>query len=151
MIPRFWYRWLVVATVGLMAFGIAMVVAPGIAKFGFSALIYTDGHFISTSFSPQANGYVALVHGVLGAVLVGWGLQIFLVIKGPFLKAQPTAWSSIAIPLAVWFVIDTSFSILAGYRQNAVLNTGLLAVFAIPLGATRKHFGGHARNPRASE
>ncbi len=36
-----------------------------------------------------------------------------------------------------WYVPDTSYSLLSGYWQNALLNTVFLALFAVPLLATR--------------
>lgn len=46
-------------------------------------------------------------------------------------------WNLIALSVAAWFVPDTSYSLLSGFWQNAVLNTVFAGLFAIPLWATR--------------
>jgi uncharacterized membrane protein YqaE (UPF0057 family) len=40
--------------------------------------------------------------------------------------------------VAVWFIADTAYSLSSGFWQNAVLNTLVLVVFAVPLAATRR-------------
>jgi hypothetical protein len=42
--------------------------------------------------------------------------------------------------IAVWFLLDSGFSILAGYWQNAVFNVVFFVLFFIPLAATFHRF-----------
>ncbi len=139
MIPRFWKAWLIVSSVLLMAFGLGIVLFPDLAKGMFGLLLYFNGSYIKNSFSHEANHYISLVHGVLGAVLFAWGLQMYLVIRGLFEQAQFKAWMTVSLPLVGWFIVDSTFSLVVGYWQNAILNCVLATMFAIPLIAIRRH------------
>ncbi len=139
-IPKIWYRWLQVAIVGLILFGLAMIVMPDLFRQFFSLLVYASPTAISSQFGVAANDYILLAHGVLGAVLFGWGVMMLLALQGSFLRQDPEGWSLIAIPLLAWYIPDTAFSLYTGFWQNAVLNTGFAVMFAIPLAATHHYF-----------
>lgn len=69
--------------------------------------------------------------------MVGWGAALVYVTKTLFARGSVTAWNLIALSVTAWFVPDTSYSLLSGFWQNAVLNTVFLVLFAAPLLATR--------------
>lgn len=140
----FWVRWLVVVTLGVMVFGLLLVVAPGLAREGFSLLIYGDGQQIAT-FGSRATQYIGLVHAVLGAVMFGWGVALLLVVRGLFARGTREGWQIVAVSVAAWFVPDTTFSLWSGFWQNAVLNLVFITLFAIPLAATYQGF--HRSHP----
>lgn len=140
----FWVRWLVVVTLGVMVFGILLVVAPGLAREGFSLLVYGDGQQIAT-FGSMAAQYIGLVHAVLGAVMFGWGLALLLVVRGLFARGAREGWQIVTVSVAAWFVPDTTFSLWSGFWQNAVLNLVFIVLFAIPLAATYRVF--HRSHP----
>ena len=135
----FWVRWLVVVTLGVMVFGLALVVAPGLAREGFSLLVYGDRQQIAT-FGTMAAQYIGLVHAVLGAVMFGWGIALLLVVRGPFARGAREGWQIVAVSVAAWFIPDTAFSFWSGFWQNAVLNLVFIFLFAIPLAATYQDF-----------
>ena len=76
-------------------------------------------------------------HAVIGGVMIGWGVALFYVTRSLLTRGERIAWNLVALSVGAWFVPDTSYSLLAGYWQNAMLNTGFLALFALPLWATR--------------
>lgn len=140
MIPTIWYRWLQVSVGILMVFGISMVLTPGWIRGFFGLMVYGSAAALETRFSGGANDYIFLVHGVLGSVMFGWGLAMFLILRGPFRRGEREGWNMLALPLAAWFIPDTAFSLYTGFWQNAVLNSGFALLFAIPLIATRRAF-----------
>jgi hypothetical protein len=73
---------------------------------------------------------------VLGAVMVGWATALLMVVLGPFARRSRLAWSTVAVSLAGWFLVDTSLSLASGHWPNAVLNVVLAVLFAVPLAAT---------------
>lgn len=61
--------WLKMATVGVMCFGLALLLSPGLARQGFSLLVYADtGHL--SAFDEAAVRCVSLAHAVLGVVML---------------------------------------------------------------------------------
>lgn len=133
---EFWFRWLQVACVIVQAFGAFMVVWPGGINAFFGLLVLGDSSVMGR-FQPPAATYVGLLHAVLGAVLVGWGVALLLVIRF-FYKLRPVlVCRLVAISLLCWALPDTAYSLWSGFWQNAVLNAGFVAIFAPPLIALR--------------
>lgn len=130
-----WWRWLVVLTLGVALFGLSMVVAPGFIRAFFSLLPYASTDAL-TAFGEPAVAYITLVHGVLGAVMFGWGVALLLVLFGPFRRGSAEGWWIVTVSIAAWFVPDTVFSLWTGFWQNAVLNAVFAVAFAVPLAAT---------------
>lgn len=122
-----------------MAFGLALVLLPGLAREGFSLLIYADGGRLE-AFGAEAVAYISLVHAVLGAVMFGWGIALLLVVRGPFARGEREGWQIIVVSVSAWFVSDTAFSLWSGFWQNAVLNFVFIVLFAVPLAATYRVF-----------
>ena len=134
----FWWKWLIAATVLVLAFGLAMVVIPEPISRLF-ALILSSSQIVN-SLGESARAYHLLFQGVLGATMFGWGMALLLVVTGPFRRGSREGWTIIAVSMAAWFIPDTSFSLWTGFWMNAVLNAVFLVLFAIPLAATYRSF-----------
>ena len=130
----FWLTWLAVVTVGVIAFGLLLVVAPGLARQGFSLLVFSSTDRIS-DFGSEAASYIELAHAVMGSVMVGWGMALLLVLRGPMQRSLTEGLKIFGISLLAWFVPDTIFSIASGFWQNAILNIVFAFLFAVPLAA----------------
>ncbi len=136
---HFWWRWLVAVTLGVQLFGISLIVAPEFARRFFGLLLYSSPERLAT-FGAPAVAYVTLVHGVLGAVMVGWGVALLFVLLGPFRQRSKQGWLALVVSLAAWFVPDTAISLWSDFWQNAALNLVFAVLFAIPLAATAGAF-----------
>ncbi len=130
----FWLTWLAVVTVGVIAFGLLLVVAPGMGRQGFSLLVFSSADRTS-EFGSEAASYIELAHAVMGSVMVGWGAALLLVLRGPMRRNLPEGLKIFAVSLLVWFIPDTTFSIASGFWQNAILNLVFAILFLIPLTA----------------
>ena len=135
----FWWRWLIVTTVVVLIFSIAMVVIPEPVQRLFSLVYYSSPERID-AFGAPAVAFIMLLQGVLGAVMFGWGVALLLVLLGSFRRGSREGWTIIAVSLAAWFIPDTTYSLWSGFWQNAVFNLVFLVFFAIPLVATRRTF-----------
>jgi hypothetical protein len=127
-----WVAWLSVVSAGVMVFGLVLVVAPGVARDGFSLLIYAEPGHIS-SFGAEAVSYIGLAHAVLGGVMFGWGLALLLIVRGLFARGSKLGWQLVSYSVVAWFVADTAYSLSSGFWRNAVLNLVFVVLFAIPL------------------
>jgi hypothetical protein len=133
---RFWWRWLSVVTAGVSLLGLGMVVAPSLTQQAFGLLLFSSARSIP-AFGEPAVSYLALVHGVLGAVMFGWGVALLCVVLGPLRRGSREAWLTVAASVAAWFVPDTIVSVSSGFWRNAVLNVLVAVLLVIPLIATR--------------
>jgi hypothetical protein len=93
------------------------------------------------AFGPEVQPYLTLAHAVMGSVMVGWGLALWLTLTGPFRRGERHGWNVFVVSLVGWFVPDTTVSLWTGLWPNAVLNTVFAVAFAVPLIATRSCFG----------
>ena len=117
---------LVLALVSLV-----LPLAPSVGDRAFTLLIYHRASF-PPDFSTEAVGYIRLTNAVLGAVMAGWFMTMFVLLSRVGLTRG--VWSALVVGLAVWFVPDTAYSLASGYWENAVLNGTILATFVPGLG-----------------
>lgn len=133
----FWYNWMQLAAIGVCVFGASMALFPPPTQLLFNWMIFGDD---ATPFTSAADDYIEFVYGITGAVMLGWGLMMLIIVRGPFKNGDPFAWQLIAVPVLAWYVLDTAFSLASGYPENAVLNTVFLLALMTPLVATYRQF-----------
>jgi hypothetical protein len=126
------WRWLVAVTAGTALFGALMVLAPALTRRGFSLLMHGQPGRID-SWPPEAVAYITLLHGVLGAVMVGWAVALLGVLRGPWRPAPRQGWGIVAASVGSWFVIDVSFSAALGAWPNVMLNLAFGVLFGAGL------------------
>lgn len=134
-----WWRWLVVATASVMLLGAGMVLAPEAIRQFYGLLLYSSTEHIA-QFGAGATSYAGLMHAVIGALMLGWGTTLFLMVLGPFRRGSREAWQTLLISIVAWFVPDTAFSLWSGFWPNALLNLLTAMLFVIPLAATYRAF-----------
>lgn len=135
----FWWRWLVMVTVGVIIFAAGFVLVPGVMTTLFDAMFFSANRSNAT-FSAEAIDYIRFAYGVLGAVMIGWMVLILRILLGAFRRGEREAWDTITLSIVVWFVVDTGFSLSMGFWENALFNGAFLIAFAIPLAATYRTF-----------
>jgi hypothetical protein len=128
---------LLLAAIGAnAALGAGIVLAPALARQGFSLMIFGDAGQID-AFAPDARAYVTLVHGVMGAVMIAWSVALASLLRGRWRTDGATARGIVARSIGVWFVVDSLHSALAGAWPNVALNCGFAALFALALWRAR--------------
>jgi hypothetical protein len=133
----FWCRWLWIASLALIAFGMAMALLNRTIAFS------TMNRSIDPAFWPAgapegASAFQAWVYGAWGATVVGWGVMAAVLARFAFPRREAWAWWALAAGIGAWYILDTAISALHGVWINATLNTVLMVIFAIPLIATRR-------------
>jgi hypothetical protein len=109
---------------------------PGLIRQLFGLLLYGSKSKLET-FHTEPLTYITLTHGVLGAVMFGWGATLLLVLFGPFRRGSVEAWRTLIIALLAWFIPDTPYSLSTGFWQNAALNMVFALMVAPALAATK--------------
>lgn len=132
-----WDRWLATVILGIAVYGGILVVGGTVPDALFDRLGFGMADGGITGGPPQT--YVLFISGVLGAVLIGWMLLLLAVARGPLLRRERWAWRAVAVCFAVWFLVDTGFSLAIGSPAHALFNVGFAAAVGIPLAALRRH------------
>ncbi len=136
-----WDAWLTAVAVCVAAAGFLLTAFPSSAPVDAIVNRYVDPTFWPDGIvPPEAAVYRDWVFGVTGSVMGGWGLLMVAVLRGPFRRRERWAWPAIVVPLICWYLADTTVSVIRGATANAVLNTGLLLLFAVPLVASARAF-----------
>jgi hypothetical protein len=120
----------------MIIFGSVLVALPWIAQSLFALMVFGATDY-PVSFSDEAMSYIRLAHAVMGAVIVGWFILVLWVVRSQLARGTPDAWRALTACLGTWFILDTAFSLVTGYWQNAALNTTILMLFLPGLVATR--------------
>lgn len=128
-----------ITTLKVAAF--ALLIGPGLIMITgpISPLMSWVEAFLDLAYQPlngleKVNENAALLlNAILGGVLAGFGVMIWLVADRVYRQDQALGRSLILIPLCCWFLCDSLGSILAGAWFNAVINIAILAAFLLPL------------------
>lgn len=121
-------RWLEVVIVLVMAYSLVLVLAGDLALRLFDFLGFGPG-----AASDAFLDYLRLPFAVLGAVMFGWMVLLFAVVRGPLRRGEPWAWNAVVLSLATWFALDTGMSFALGFPAHALFNVAFAVALAIPL------------------
>jgi len=131
----FWCRWLWIASLVLIAFGIAMALLNRTIAFSsMNQLI--DPVFWPAGIPEGVPAFQGWVYGAWGATVLGWGVTAAAMVRFAFPRREAWAWWALTAGIGAWYIIDTAISALSGVWVNVILNTVLAIMFAIPLAAT---------------
>jgi hypothetical protein len=131
----FWCRWLWIASLVLIVFGIAM------ALLNQTIVFFTINRSIDATFWPAGvpegvTGFQAWAYGAWGATIIGWGVMAAALSRFALSRREAWAWWAMVAGIGSWYAVDTAISALHGVWVNVLLNTVLGVMFAIPLAAT---------------
>ena len=132
----FWISWLQIVLALVCAYGLLLVLAGHIAGTLFDALGFGPPVDIS---SVELRDYLKLPFMVLGAVMLGWSCLMLLVVRGPLRRGEDWAITMLAQSIGLWFILDTSMSLVLGYATHALFNIPFVLALGIPLFMLRRH------------
>jgi hypothetical protein len=133
----FWRAWLIVASWAAAGFGLALALFNQTPLFDVILNSHVDPTFwpAAPRWPPVAR-FEQFVYGVMGAMLVGWGLMMALVATWAFSPTARAVWWGFVLSLLVWYSLDTVISLICGVPWNAALNSLFLIMLGTPLAAT---------------
>ncbi len=137
----FWQKWLVIVNcIGILA----GFLFPFISTVDFIAAGYNQAlaevFFGVKALSNELVVYNQWVWAMLGAVIMGWGVCMLLIVLFPFKKHEKWAWWCIGISLIVTFMVDICFSIYFNFNTEIIIALSWFLPSIIPIIATRKDF-----------
>jgi hypothetical protein len=136
----FWQRWLFILSLIIITFGLAMAWLNDSALFELLNRQVDPVFWGAQPLPQEAIVFRGWTYGVIGATMAGWGVFIAFLAQVPFRRRERWAWNCMTIGILAWFLPDTAISLAAGVIFNAVFNSLLLALVALPLIFTRKDF-----------
>lgn len=123
-------KWLEIVLAAVFLYSILLVFAGSFAGSLFSWFGFGPSKSIDTS---EVRDYLLLPYMVLGAVMSGWVFLMLLLVRGPLKDGSVWARKFLIQSLSLWFVLDTSMSIVLGYPTHALFNIPFAVALGIPL------------------
>jgi hypothetical protein len=133
----FWQRWLFVVGVLISVFGVLMALLSGTPIFDLFNRQIDPAFWGNNPVEANARTFQQWLYGVWGATIAGWGIFLAFIAHYPFRHKERWAWNCLVAGLTVWFILDTSLSINYRVYFNALFNTVLIILVALPLLVTR--------------
>lgn len=131
MIRReFTIKWLQLVLGAVFIYSLLLVFKGSVAGSLFSWFGFGPNEAIDTS---ELQDYLLLPYMVLGAVMAGWVFLMILIVRGPLKDGSLWARKFLIQSLSLWFILDTSMSVVLGYPTHALFNVPFALALGIPL------------------
>ncbi len=141
---RFWYKCLLAVSILNLIMGVIIALFPGSFLFEAHTAALTEA-FFGGELPEQAEQMRRFFFGIIGGTIAGYFLLQTLLVLFPFRNGERWAWHAIFWAILLWFVTDSTLSILHGAFFNVwMINIPSLLLTLIPLVFTFKFF--HAGN-----
>lgn len=135
---EFWVKWLKDWSLFVTAFGIlfALIDLPAIGR---PAQVFNDFAFMRlfSGASVPMTPDLAVANGVLGAMMIGWGLFMYLSIESLARHDAAPLRRAFTIAFTIWVLFDQAASSRAGAYGNMVSNVSFYLMFMAPFIAER--------------
>ncbi len=131
MIRReFTIKWLQLVLGAVFIYSLILVFKGSVAGSLFSWFGFGPNETVDTS---EVQDYLLLPYMVLGAVMAGWVFLMILIVRGPLKDGSLWARKFLIQSLSLWFILDTSMSVVLGYPTHALFNVPFALALGIPL------------------
>jgi hypothetical protein len=131
MISRqFTIKWLQLVLGAVFIYSLLLIFKGSVAGSLFSWFGFGPNEAIDTS---EVQDYLLLPYMVLGAVMAGWVFLMILIVRGPLKDGSLWARRLLIQSLSLWFILDTSMSVVLGYPTHALFNVPFALALGIPL------------------
>ena len=125
----FWKTYLLVMADLVIVLGVAFA-ALAIVPSWSGALSWLSDVFGGARLSGDDAVRVArFAYGLMGAVIAGWGVALFLLVKHGVHEGR--TWRVVVASVFGWWVLDVSVSLATGFALNAVMSTALLVTWVV--------------------
>jgi len=146
--PVFWSHWLLVLSLFLILYGLAMVFASQIMNSAFVGPLLYHGEVLRSAFARLVEPelmFLNVLNGLLGTVTIGYAILIGWMAVEPFRKGERWAWNAILVSVLVWATLEGYVKLTNGLGFESLAHIGLVIVVAIPLAMTYRRFHPSAR------
>ena len=127
---NFLLKWLQLVLGAVFIYSLLLVFTGSVAGSLFSWFGFGPDEAIDTS---EVQDYLLLPYMVLGAVMAGWVFLMILIVRGPLKDGSLWARKFLIQSLSLWFILDTSMSVVLGYPTHALFNVPFALALGIPL------------------
>lgn len=130
---RFWYYWILSVSVINIIVGIIIAFLPASIFFEYHTNALGET-FLNGFITEEAEKLRTFFFGIIGATIAGYFLLQTMIVIYPFRNREKWAWHAIFWALLLWFITDSTLSILHGAFFNVwMINIPSLLLTLLPL------------------
>ena len=133
MTPTATRSWLKAGAIIVVLAGVVFVLGVWPPLAGPAVLVTDFAFWPVDGAQTLAADETRLICALLGAVMAGWGVMLWLVADRLYPVDPRLARQTILTGLGTWFVLDCAASLIVGAPLNLLFNIAFLALFLIPL------------------
>lgn len=126
-----WKIWIRAWCWAALALGLLFALG-GLPATDFGARLFYDVIYWPIDGQSPFDADMRFTSAVLGSIMLGWAVLAFGVVSFAD-RVGSAAWRWLTLSVLVWYVADSTLSLLAGVPMNVVPNTGFLALFLVPV------------------
>lgn len=146
---NFWCN-VMLAGIGLIILLSAFMILPPLPAISYFNFILFGHPTFPETMSDDGISYVTFTYGLLGCIMIGWMVPLIYLTNSLLRQGSAVALNVISLSLGIWFVTDSSLSIILGYWQNAVSNVSLGIIFLVALLKIRSQIIDHTSEGQQS-
>lgn len=138
---NFWQRWLLVAGIVIVAFGLGLTFLSQTVILDVLMNQPINLAFWNTpTVAEPIRMFQQWIYAVAGMTTAGWGVFVAFIAYYPFRNRERWAWLCVLSGMTLWFVVDTAYSAYFRVYINVLINVSLYVLVMLPVIFTRKDF-----------
>lgn len=144
---RFWCGYLLVLSALFALQAMSWVFMGGFDPFGVYDGLLARALYGQEALPDDAARMFRFAAVPLGATTAGYFVLVHAIVRFAFPRREPWAWWAVTAAVAVWFALDSVFSIRHGAVFNVwLVNIPCVVLLGVALAALRPAFRGKALN-----
>lgn len=137
---HFWYRWLLFVSLLNVVIGLVIAWFPASKLFELHTTAL-GANFFNGTLPGEAEEMRRFFYGITGGTIAGYFLLQTMIVLYPFRRRERWAWHAVLWAILLWFVTDSTLSMLHGALFNVwMINIPSLVLTLLPLLMTYRYF-----------
>lgn len=137
---QFWVRYLKATSIFFTFLGVLWAVIGSFDPFGLYDTEFAKAFWGQTTLPEDVARTKAFLLGPFGATSAGYFVFQYFIAKNAYAKRELWAYHSIVAAFVLWFVLDTTMSLIHGAGFNVLLANIPSLMMMGPVFFTRKYF-----------
>lgn len=129
------YRWLQLMAIGHIIIGLLL---PLLGQIDSVRRLLLDAmapnHILSISIAEHMTYLITL----FGPTIASWGVLLLVLTKSYYQQPNKEKWLGLLVAVLIWFIGDSSYSMLNGVYSAALLNSVVAMMLLFPIWQLRK-------------
>lgn len=138
---NFWQKWMTYVNIMMVIIGVVVAFANETFLFSYYDTLTTKNVLNGQEMDMETRNLKMWLFGIIGGSIVGFHLLIVFVSEFAFKKKERWAYWAILLSVLLWFIIDSSISVVYGAFHNVLLvNLFAIILVGLPLIFTYNNF-----------